>query len=651
LGFDLASLGLPQSLVSVTKNPAFPSITMGDMANYGGGTTSQDTYYSRSFNTTVSKFMGKHSIKTGFDFRAIHDDGAPSVGPSSFGFTDVFTRANPKTTVNGTGGSLATMLLGYPTSGSQTVGTNFYNYVHYWGTFIQDDWRIAPKLTLNFGLRLEHESGVQDTNNHIVVGFDPKAASPFQQTVSDPKIFGALLYAGVNGAPTHTFNPIPIKWGPRFGFAYAANSKTAIRGGYGIFWAPVSFSFQSALGYSQSTPIITSIDNNFTPAATLENPYPNGLLQPVGASLGGLSGVGQAITVVDRGTRAAGYVQQYSLDVQRQVPAGFVVTLGFIGSHSLHLTQNGRNIDQLDSQYLSLGSALNANVPNPMYNQPGAVLAVANPTIARSQLLMPFPQFTSVTVNTSDSGSATYTALYARVQRRFSGGLTLLASYTWSRNMDMLYGGSSSNSYAATASGPQNAYDTRDEWSRSSQDAPSRFTTAVTYLLPFGKGRAFLSGNKVLDAIVGGWSVNVTGVAQSGYPLSITQPNNNSVIGASYQRPNATGVSSNVDLPFEKRIDNWINPAAFSQAPQFTFGNITRTGIRGPGQINWDASVFKTFSIKERLKAQFRAESLNVTNTPMFYAPNTTFTNPQFGQITSQANYPRLIQLGIRFTL
>jgi hypothetical protein len=420
-----------------------------------------------------------------------------------------------------------------------------------------------------------------------------------------------------------------------------------IRGGYGVFWAPLSFSFQSTLGYSQSTPIVSSINNNFTPSATLANPYPNGFLSPLGNSQGGLAGIGQDITTPDNSMRSGGYVQQYSLDVQRQLPGSLVVSTGFIGSKGVHLQQDGRNIDQLDPAYLSLGSALNQSVTNPMYLNGGAV-AVGNPTIARSQLLLPYPQFTKVTLSPSGTNKSFYTAAYFKVQRRFSQGLTVLGTYTWSRTLDQGFG-TTANNYNAAPSGPQNSYDLSSEYGLSTFSTPNRLSLAATYELPFGPGKPMLAKSKVLGTIAGGWSINMTSVMQSGYPLAISQPNNNSVFGTATQRPNATGISPNVDADFAKRLDGWINPAAFSLAPQFTFGNVSRViPMRGPGQINFDLSLFKTFLMGERFKAQFRAEALNFTNTPTFNGPNTTFTNGSFGFITTQANYPRLLQLGVR---
>ncbi|MBI4908997.1 MAG: TonB-dependent receptor [Acidobacteria bacterium] len=645
LGFDLTKLGFPASLAAATSYPSFPSITMSDLANYGGGATSQNVFHSKSFNTTVAYFRGRHTVKGGFDYRLLNHDGAPGVGPSSFSFSEVFTRATPRTTSLGTGAGLATMLLGYPTAGSMTVGTNFYDFVRYYGWFVQDDFRFSPKLTINIGLRMEHESGPQEVDNKFITGFDPAAVNPLQARVPELKLNGTMLYAGLDGNKTHAFNPNAVKLGPRIGFAYAATPKMSIRGGYGVFWAPLPFSFQSALGYSQSTPILTSLDNNYTPNATLSNPYPNGLLQPAGNSAGGLAGIGQSISVLDNNTRSGGYVQQFSFDVQRQFKGNLVLSTGFIGSRGIHLVQDGRNINQMHPSYLGLGSALNANIANPMFGK-GGVLNVGNPAISRSQSLLPFPQFGSVTVNSSDSNRSLYNSLYAKIQRRFANGVSVLATYTWSRNMDQGYG-TVANSYSSTPGGPQNVYDLSPEYGLSSSHTPHRLSMAFTSELPFGKGKG-----KWVSAVAGGWSMNLVSVVQSGYPLAVTQPNNNGVFGASVQRPNATGTSAARDESFAKRLDGWINPAAFSVAPQFTFGNISRViSLRGPGQVNFDVSLFKTLTIKERLKAQFRAESLNVTNTPTFYGPNTSFTNPSFGIITSQANYPRLIQLGVRFSL
>ena len=646
-GFNLATLGLPQSLVNATPNPAFPAITMADVSSFGGGTAAQDVFYSRSVNTTVSKFLGRHTVKGGFEFRTLHDAGTPASGPTSYSFSTVFTQAKPQSATAGTGASLATLLLGYPTGGSQNVVANFNDFLRYYGGFVQDDFRVSSKLTLNLGLRLEYESGIREEQNKLIVGFNPTAANPIG-------VPGSVEYAGVGGNPTQTGNPLSIKWAPRIGVAYQLDSKTVVRGGYGIFWVPTFFSYQNAIGYSQSTSIVTSVNNNFTPSATISNPYPTGLLQPTGNSLGPLSGVGQAITVFDPQTRSAGYVQEYSIEAQREVPGGFVLSLGALGSHSLHLLQNGQNVDQLNPANFATAQAqlaAHSSVPNPFYNN-GGVGTIGTATISPVQLLLPFPQYTSVALSTSGTAAARYYSFYFRGQRRFANGISLLASYTWSRSNDNIIGLSTAGALqVASVSGAQNAYNLPGEWSLSTQDVPNRFTTAITYELPFGKGKWFLTNSRALDWVVGGWSANAVSAIQTGYPLSVTQTNNNSVLGTSYQRPNATGVDPATSGSTDSRINGWLNPAAFSAAPEFTFGNISRfIDVRGPGLFNWDLSLFKSFAIKERLKAQFRAEALNATNTVYFGNPTTSINSSTFGVITSQINNPRLLQLGVRFS-
>jgi trimeric autotransporter adhesin len=668
-GFNLASLGLPASLVGITPNTAFPAITMGgavpapssssacsstatnDYSDFGGGCANQDVYYSRSFNVTASKFLGKHIVKAGFDFRTLHDAGTPPAGPPSLGFTSVFTQANPTVSNGLSGSSLADLLLGNPSSGNFGVVSNFDDFIRYYGGFVQDDFRVTPKLTLNFGVRFEFESGVQEESNKIITGFNTTATNPLSQPGFP--VVGGVEYAGVGGNPTQTGNPLSVKPGPRIGFAYSPDSKTVIRGGYGIFWVPTFFSFQNATGYSQITSIVGSTNGNYTPATSLSNPYPNGILQPTGNSLGLASGIGQPITIYSPSASSAGYSQHYSLEVQREVPGNVVITVGTLDSHNVHLLQNGVNIDQLNPSYFSQGTAaLTQSVANPFYGN-GGVGTIGTPTVSALQLLLPYPQYTSVSLSNANTAASIYYSFYVRAQRRYANGLTLLASYTWSRSEDDITGLNSAGSSAITAvAGPQNAYNLNNEWSLSTQDVPNRFTTAITYELPFGQGRHFLHNSRGLDWVVGGWSLNTFGIIQSGFPLAITQGNNNSVFGTSYQRPNGTGLSAATSGSTDSRLSDWLNPAAFSDAPELTFGDITRfINVRSPGLFSWDVSVNKVFTIRERIKAQFRAEALNATNTPLFGNPGTTLTTSStFGVISSQINYPRLVQLGLRIT-
>ncbi len=650
-GFDISQLGFPSSLAAQMQTTYFPSITMSDMTSYGGTGLSQNVYHSRSFSSGLSKFRGNHSFKAGFDFRTLHHDGMPTVTAGAYSFSDVFTRATPARATSGTGASLASLLMGHAASGSAIVSTPVFNFVRYYAGYFQDDWRFSPKLTFNLGLRYEWETGIADANNNFISGFDPLKTNPLQAKVTGLALPGVIQYAGVNGNPVASGNPNRNKFSPRLGAAYSLNTRTTIRGGYGMFWAPIPFNLQDPLGYTQTTPMVASNDNNATPAASLDNPFPGGLLKPAGNSLGEAAGVGQAISAYDRDARST-LVQQYSFDVQRQLTGGMALAFGYVGSRTSHLVQGtgGININQLAAANLALGSALNQQIANPMAGN-GGIFAVAAATLPRSQLLRPFPQFTTVTLLNSDQNRARYHSLYAKVQKRFASGMTFVSTYTWSQNMDASFSGAG-NSLNGQPGSAQNNYDLGSEYGLATVNTPHRWSTAVTYELPFGKGKAWLSTNRFLDYVAGGWSINTVSVFQSGFPLAISQLNNNAAIGTSVQRPNATGLSPVTSGSLMDRLDNYINPAAFTQAAQFTFGNVSRTiGMRGPGQVNWDVSMFKTFRVTERVKAQFRAEALNFTNTTLFNGPTTTFGTPQFGRITSQANFSRLVQLGVRFYL
>jgi hypothetical protein len=266
-------------------------------------------------------------------------------------------------------------------------------------------------------------------------------------------------------------------------------------------------------------------------------------------------------------------------------------------------------------------------------------------------LLLPFPEFGAVTLTNTDLGHALYYSFYAKAQKRMGHGLNLLTTLTWARNQNDSNG--ASNTYDSNGSGSsQNNHDRAAEWGRAIIDTPWRWTSAINFALPFGKGRVWLAHSRFLDLAVGGWNLNLQTTMQTGFPLAISQSNLNGALGTSVQRPNATGVDPGTSGALEDRLLHYINAAAFTQAPAYTFGNVSRTiPVRGPGQANCDLSIFKSYEIRETLKAQFRFEVFNLTNTPLFNNLNTTFGSATFGQITNQANYPRIVQLGLRLSL
>jgi hypothetical protein len=486
----------------------------------------------------------------------------------------------------------------------------------------------------------------------MVVNFDGAVANPLAANVTGFDPMGVVQYAGPNGRTT-VGSPFDNKMGPRVGFAYQLNSKTVVRGGYGIFWAP-QFALGAPIatvGYNQTTTYIASTDNNVTPANSLTDPFPSGILQPVGKSLGSLTGIGQSFSLVDPSAKSP-YVEQYSLDVQREFMGGIATEVGFVGSKSNHLTTGTAsiNMNALNPSLLSMGSALTQSVVNPFYGAGGAGV-IGTAKVQESQLLLPYPTYGAISQLFDDNDKAKYYSLVLKAQKKFSKGLSFLSTFTWSRNWDESSGGPG-NTLNAGNVGPQNPYNMAAEYAFSNIDSPLRWTTATSYELPFGKGKRLLTSGSALNYIAGGWVVNAVSIMQTGFPMQISQATNfNSGFGYASQRPNATGISPVTGGSLESRLNDYVNPAAFSTAPEFTFGDLGRTiGMRGPGQANWDLSVFKNFVIKETFKAQFRCEALNAFNTPLFYGPNVSFGSSSFGKITTQANFSRQLQMALRFS-
>lgn len=652
-GFNVGSLGFSPSFVNSIPSPTFPDVSMSSM--YSMGVQDSNSYYvhaSDNVSASISKYKGRHSLTAGFDYRKIKaagNDFNDSAG--YFAFNGIFTQSNP--TTSGTGGAdLADMLLGYPQTATGYTSTKLTDFADYYGMYVQDDLRFSSKLTFNLGLRWEREYGLQEMNNGMVTNFSSTTVNPLAAGVTGILPMGVLQFAGMNGVKTTVGNPYLNKWSPRLGAAWQVTDKTVVRAGYGIFWAP-QFAIGNPIptpGYNAQTNYVATTNGYQTPAGSLTNPFPGGLNLPTGNRLGPLTAIGQSVSLVDPYAKSP-MIQQYSVDVQREVAGGIALEVGYVGSYSTHLTLGTANVNvnALNPSLLSEGPALLASVANPFYGHGGTgVIGKAN--VQAAQLLLPYPTYGQINYLFDDQNHARYDSLVIKAQKRFSKGLTFLSTLTWSKGYDASAGGAG-NTLNGGAVGPQNPYNMAAEYSLSNFATPLRWASSFSYELPVGKGKAFLgNGNRWVDGALGGWSLNAVTIFQTGFPLNISQtPNFNSSFGYASQRPNATGIPPATSGSLEQRLGNYINPAAFSLAPEFSFGDVSRTlSMRGPGQANTDLSMFKTFDIMERVKAQFRCEALNAFNTPLFYGPNVAFGSGSFGKITSQANFSRQLQLAIR---
>jgi hypothetical protein len=495
-GFNVGSLGFNPAFANSVSGPAseFPLIALTSFHNLGD--SGDWAYYdeaSRNFSVSVDKFMGRHSIKAGFDYRRLATSGSGitcTTGCYTFKTTLNDAKNGPGGNSN-TGSDLADLLLGLPYERSADTSSTLTDYIHYYGGFVQDNFRLNSKITLNLGLRMEHESGIQEANNGLIVNFNQSATNVLAAQVPSLNLKGAAQYAGVGGAATSVGNYQGIKWGPRGGIAWQLNSKTVVRGGYGIFWAPqVALGGPlGTLGYANNTDFTGKSMTN-----VLTNPFPSGLLAPLGNSQAAAAGIGTNFSLVDPNTKAP-MIQQYSVDVQREVGGGIALEVAYVGSHSTHLTLGNPsiNINALNPSNLSLGAAaLDASVANP-FNGVITSGTLSGSTISRFRTLLPFPAYTGINYIYGDQNHASYNSMVIKAQKRFSHGLTFLSTMTWSKNMDESSGGVGSSLNSGAQGAPQNPYNTAAEYSLSNVDTPFRLASAITYELPVGKGKMLRS--------------------------------------------------------------------------------------------------------------------------------------------------------------
>ena len=651
LGYDLTSLGWPQSLVDQFQFKAFPTMVIAGQQGLHNSTTSVIPRYANNWSESASLtwIKGNSTIKFGGQYRVMQlNDLQNNVGTPQFTFDGRFTSSNALATTATSGIGFASYLLGYPTAASVQQVAMLADSRWYGMAYVQDDWKVTSKLTLNLGIQYSLDAPLTERYNRQA-WFDPTATLPLGQQVGLP------LKGGLQFASSSTRSPFDLfkhQIGPRFGYAYQMRRSTVLRGGYGVFWLPNNLQTPNTgtanSAFSVTTPFVSSLDGGITPQNTLSNPYPTGIVPPPGSAQGLNTLLGNSISAYQRNVNNGGYVQQWNFDIQQQLLQDFAVDIAYAGSKGTHLPAD-IGLDQLPSQYLQLGSALNTQVKNPFFGQISSG-TLAQPTVAQSQLLRPYPQFTGINLVAYPIGDSTYHSMQLKVTKRVRDSLFVVA-YTISKSVG---NSESRSSYtdAGTTGNFMDNYNLRLDRSLAAFDAPQRFVFQYNIEVPFGHGKRFLSGLHALNRLVAGWEVTGIYTAQAGTPLLLITATNSVGNSGGTQRPNNNGQSAALDGSARSRLNGWFNTGVFSNPAPFTIGNVARTlpDVRGNGTNNLDAGIFKNnyFGRENRVNLQFRAEFLNMFNRVQFGNPGSSLGTAQFGVVSSQANNPRFIQLALK---
>jgi hypothetical protein len=669
-GFDITTLGFPASYASlIPKDIArFPSINMTGYIPTAPSTGENRPVMNHTVAVTLSKAQSAHFIRTGFEFRAYQetDHFFSAAQTGQFNFDATWTRGpqdNSATAPGSIGQSVAAFLLGLPSASSLVArSADYAEQSNSWGVFVQDDWKVSRKLTINLGLRYEFEQPLHERYNRSVVSFDPayvQAFSAAAQTVyaraplaelaaSQFKATGGLTFAGVDGNPNGLYHTPKKNFMPRFGLAYQIERDTVLRTGFGVFYGFLGARRSDVIqsGFSQNTNMVPTI-NNIDFIATLSNPFPNGVQTPVGAAAGKQTFLGQNISFFNQYPNVP-RVSRWELGLQHVFKGGVLLEANYTGNKTLHIeippTGNPPvvNLNALSNQYLSksptrdntTNNYLTGSVTNPFYGlgPAGNTQSVfTNTTIARSTLLLTYPEFGSVSTSVN-TGYSWYHGLIVLVEKRFSKGYSLAGNYTFSKFMQ--------------ANELLNAADPQPVRVISDQDTPHRLSLSGVVEFPFGKGKPLLNtSNPVVSRLVGGWQISGGWGYQVGFPLGWGNI-------LYYSDP------KNIVLPADQRtVGHWFNKAGFETVSASQLVNNVRTWplrfsqIRGRNGNNVDAALFKNTRVTEGKNIQFRAEFLNAFNHTGFPAPVLTPTSTTFGQIvaSNQAGYPRRLQLTLKY--
>jgi hypothetical protein len=710
--YSAAKVGLPSYLDGNSQEVQLPNVqfttstTVGSVgtnatsfASLGDNTSSFDPTTSYQVFTDVVKVFGRQTFKIGFDGRQYrlsvknfgNTEGGFNFGNQFFGTTNGTTAFSPTF-----GGDLASFLLGLPTAGDDDINTRADYHSYYIGSFLQDDWRVNDRLTVNLGIRYDVDTPFREKFGRTVNGFNPLATNTASAgataafstktatndgvtaTVASINTLGGLTFPAPSSGAVYNNNSGFVS--PRIGFSLSVNPKTVVRGGFGIFVQSESLASLAATGsyssnalnnqqgFSASTPYVAATSSTFqTPANSLSNPFPTGFQQPVGSSLGASTFLGQAISFLAPYEHDP-YSERWNLGVQRQLTSSTMFEAMYVANHALHLPIASQNLNATSKQYLTtnpyedVGLSLDYSTSetNPFYNQlPGNATLNASTTLL-SNLIVPYPQFgtAAVTEQNQTIGQSYFNSAIVHIEQRAKHGLTLTANYSFSKLIE-----------ADTFLNDEDTVPTRRI---SPFDHTHHFTVGSTYLLPFGKGKMFsFGGSRLMDEIFGGFVLNAIYQFQSGPPIEFSadiplqpgvtlrqisnQPRDSS--------PVPTSGTGNPALSVADFVTGNLKTCPASGAcdgSQFINGQYafhyrtlpqTLSWVRADGFNNMDASMLKNFNFTHGAYMQLRFETFNTFNHPVFASPNvSSATASNFGYNTSvySSSQPRQVQLGAR---
>ncbi len=661
-GYDPRNLGFPSSLVSQFLTLQFPRFNLGTYSEIGA---TQVTNYSAndtwSLQPNVNWMHGRQVVKAGAEFRLYNRNTLqPGLADGSYTFGKNWTQANPQQADALSGNEFATFLLGLPSSGSVDRNINPAYQNKYYAIFVQDDVKLTKNLTINAGLRWDYETPLRERYDRLVRGFAFDQASPLNAQVSGLNLHGGLLYAGSSGDQRFAFNPYRKAFQPRIGFAWRVADKWVIRGGYGLTYLGQSATGTNT-GFSSPTPLIASLDNNVTPAVTLSDPfpsslYPNGLLKPVGSSQGLATNLGQSITAQFL-NRPLPRSHQFSFGFQRQLRWGFLADASYVGNitHKLpvQLPLNSIPADILNSLPVADRPAyFNAQIANPLAGLlPSS--GINGKTVARSQTLVAFPQFTQVNITDVPIGSQSYHSAQMKLTRRFTQGIGIQAAYTISKTLERV---TLLNNQDVVLS---DLLKTPLEQRLYQFDTPQKFSLVVTAAVPFGRNKRY-GGNihPVLNAILGGWNLNTEYNTQVGFPFDFPNAAPKEAKSAKLSDSQRDALAqAQGRTQFDPSSDVWFNTALFptqAQAP-FTLRTFpTRfPDVRSKPLNVVEFSAYKEIPIRERVRWQIRADFHNALNHPFFdHLASNDVANAQFGRLGAggidDTSEPRLIVIAMK---